>query len=86
ASHVFHFDRWWNPAVEDQASDRAHRIGQSRVVQVHRMVCAGTIEERIDELMAAKRDLARRIVDRGTEAAIADLDDESLAELVRLRE
>ncbi len=85
ANHVFHFDRWWNPAVEDQASDRAHRIGQTRVVQVHRMVCAGTIEERIDELIAAKRDLARRIVDRGAEAAIADLDDESLVDLVRLR-
>ena len=53
ANHVFHFDRWWNPAVEDQASDRAHRIGQTRVVQVHKMVCAGTIEERIDELIAA---------------------------------
>ena len=56
ASHVFHFDRWWNPAVEDQASDRAHRIGQTRVVQVHRMICAGTIEERIDELIEASGD------------------------------
>jgi SNF2-related domain/SNF2 Helicase protein/Helicase conserved C-terminal domain len=85
ANHVFHFDRWWNPAVEDQASDRAHRIGQTRVVQVHRMVCAGTIEERIDELIASKRDLARRIVDRGAESAISDLDDEQLADLVALR-
>jgi SNF2-related domain/Helicase conserved C-terminal domain/SNF2 Helicase protein len=86
ASHVFHFDRWWNPAVEDQASDRAHRIGQTRVVQVHKMVCGGTIEERIDELIAGKRDLAARIVDRGVESALSELGDDELAELVALRE
>jgi hypothetical protein len=86
ANHVFHFDRWWNPAVEDQASDRAHRIGQTRVVQVHKMVCAGTIEERIDELIAGKRDLAARIVDRGVESALSELGDEELADLVALRE
>jgi SNF2-related domain/SNF2 Helicase protein/Helicase conserved C-terminal domain len=86
ASHVFHFDRWWNPAVEDQASDRAHRIGQTRVVQVHRMVCAGTIEERIDALIASKRELAERIVDRGAESALVELPDDELADLVRLRE
>jgi hypothetical protein len=86
ASHVFHFDRWWNPAVEDQASDRAHRIGQTRIVQVHRLVCAGTIEERIDALIAGKRDLATRIVDRGVESALSDLGDDELAELVALAE
>jgi SNF2 family DNA or RNA helicase len=86
ASHVFHFDRWWNPAVEDQASDRAHRIGQTRVVQVHRMICAGTIEERIDELIEAKRSLATSIVDRGVEGAISELSDDELAELVELRQ
>jgi hypothetical protein len=86
ANHVFHFDRWWNPAVEDQASDRAHRIGQTRVVQVHKMVCAGTIEERIDELIAGKRDLASRIVDRGVESALSELGDDELADLVALRE
>jgi SNF2 family DNA or RNA helicase len=85
ASHVFHFDRWWNPAVEDQASDRAHRIGQTRVVQVHRMICAGTIEERIDQLIEAKRGLATSIVDRGVESAISELSDEELADLVELR-
>ena len=85
ASHVFHFDRWWNPAVEDQASDRAHRIGQTRVVQVHRMICAGTIEERIDELIEAKRGLATSIVDRGVEGAISELTNEELADLVELR-
>ena len=86
ANHVFHFDRWWNPAVEDQASDRAHRIGQTRVVQVHKMVCAGTIEERIDELISGKRDLAARIVDRGVESALSELGDEELESLVALRE
>jgi hypothetical protein len=86
ANHVFHFDRWWNPAVEDQASDRAHRIGQTRVVQVHKMVCAGTIEERIDELIAGKRALASRIVDRGVESALSELGDDELADLVALRE
>jgi SNF2-related domain/SNF2 Helicase protein/Helicase conserved C-terminal domain len=86
ASHVFHFDRWWNPAVEDQASDRAHRIGQTRIVQVHRLVCAGTIEERIDQLIAGKRDLATRIVDRGVETALADLGDDELEQLVALGE
>ena len=86
ANHVFHFDRWWNPAVEDQASDRAHRIGQTRVVQVHKMVCAGTIEERIDELIAGKRDLAARIVDRGVESALSELGDDELAALVALRD
>jgi hypothetical protein len=86
ANHVFHFDRWWNPAVEDQASDRAHRIGQTRTVQVHRMICAGTIEERIDEMIAAKRGLATRIVDRGVETALSDLSDDELAELVELRQ
>jgi SNF2 family DNA or RNA helicase len=86
ASHVFHFDRWWNPAVEDQASDRAHRIGQTRVVQVHRMICAGTIEERIDELIEAKRGLATSIVDRGVETALSELSDDELVDLVELRQ
>ncbi len=85
ASHVFHFDRWWNPAVEDQASDRAHRIGQTQVVQIHRLICAGTIEERIDEMIEAKRDLARRIIDRGAESALSELSDDELTELVELR-
>jgi SNF2 family DNA or RNA helicase len=86
ASHVFHFDRWWNPAVEDQASDRAHRIGQTRVVQVHKMICAGTVEERIDELIESKRGLASSIVDRGVETALSELSDEELAAMVELRD
>lgn len=65
ASHVFHYDRWWNPAVENQATDRAYRIGQSKNVQVHKFVCIGTLEERIDELIRSKQELADKIVGSG---------------------
>ena len=65
ASHVIHLDRWWNPAVEDQATDRAYRIGQQRTVLVHKLVCAGTVEERIDEMITRKRALAERVVGTG---------------------
>ncbi|MFQ5429757.1 MAG: DEAD/DEAH box helicase [Phycisphaerae bacterium] len=65
ANHVFHFDRWWNPAVEEQATDRAHRIGQTRRVQVHKLVCIGTIEDRIDKLLAEKAAMADRIIGGG---------------------
>ncbi|MEK6644665.1 MAG: DEAD/DEAH box helicase [Planctomycetota bacterium] len=67
ANHVFHFDRWWNPAVEDQATDRVHRIGQTRRVQVHKFVCIGTVEDRIDKLLTEKSALADRIVGSGDE-------------------
>lgn len=67
ANHVFHFDRWWNPAVEEQAADRVHRIGQLRRVQIHKFVCIGTVEERIDRLLAEKAALADRIVGSGDE-------------------
>jgi superfamily II DNA or RNA helicase len=83
ASHVFHFDRWWNPAVEDQATDRAWRIGQTRVVQVHKLVTAGTVEEKIEAMLAAKRDLARRVVSGG-ERWITELGDRELRELFSL--
>ncbi|MFP4235864.1 MAG: DEAD/DEAH box helicase, partial [Nitriliruptoraceae bacterium] len=83
ASHVLHFDRWWNPAVEDQATDRAHRIGQRRTVTVHRLVTAGTLEERIDELLGRKRALADAVVGSG-EAWVTELDDDALRELVAL--
>ncbi|HEY6323159.1 MAG TPA: DEAD/DEAH box helicase [Thermoanaerobaculia bacterium] len=83
ASHVFHFDRWWNPAVEDQATDRAHRIGQRRTVQVHKLLCAGTVEEKVDQILEAKRDLAARIVSGG-ERWITELDDAALRELFSL--
>ncbi|MFA5861871.1 MAG: DEAD/DEAH box helicase [Candidatus Thermoplasmatota archaeon] len=79
ASHVFHYDRWWNPAVEDQATDRAYRIGQRKNVQVCKLVCIGTIEERIDEMLEEKKGLAGRIVGTGerwiTEMSTSDIKD-----------
>ncbi len=84
ADHVIHFDRWWNPAVEDQATDRAHRIGQTRPVQVHRLVTQGTIEERIAELLTRKRAVADSVLARG-EAALTELGNEELRDLVTLR-
>ena len=84
ATHVVHFDRWWNPAVEDQATDRAHRIGQDRQVQVHRLVTEGTVEDRIATLLAQKRDLAERVTGGG-EAWVSELSDQELSQLVRLQ-
>ena len=83
ANHVVHFDRWWNPAVEDQATDRAFRIGQRKNVQVRKLTCVGTLEERIDTLIAQKKDLAERIVGSG-ERWITELDAAQLRELVTL--
>jgi SNF2 family DNA or RNA helicase len=84
ANHVFHFDRWWNPAVENQATDRAFRIGQMRNVQVHKFVCAGTMEERIDEMIERKRDVAGRVVGTG-EAWLSELSNAQLRDLFALR-
>jgi superfamily II DNA or RNA helicase len=84
ADHVIHVDRWWNPAVEDQATDRAHRIGQTRPVQVHRLVTEGTIEQKIGELLARKRSLAEAVLGSG-ETALTELSDDELRELVTLR-
>ena len=83
ATHVLHFDRWWNPAVEDQASDRAWRIGQDQPVQVHRLVCEGTLEERIGVLLERKRALADAVVSGG-ESWVSELSDDELAALVSL--
>ena len=83
ANHVVHFDRWWNPAVEDQATDRAFRIGQHRNVQVRKLICAGTLEDRIDQMIEAKRDLAGRIVGTG-EDWLTELSTHELAEVFRL--
>jgi SNF2 family DNA or RNA helicase len=85
ADHVIHLDRWWNPAVEDQATDRAYRIGQTRPVQVHRFVTQGTIEEKIAELLARKRSLADSVLARG-ETALTELSDAELRDLVELRQ
>jgi len=84
ASHVVHFDRWWNPAVEDQATDRAYRIGQHRNVLVHKLVCRGTVEERIDDLIASKKDLARALLAGGAEVSLTELSNEELIRLVSL--
>jgi hypothetical protein len=83
ATHVFHFDRWWNPAVEDQATDRTYRIGQTKNVQVHKLITIGTLEEKIDALLETKRDLADRVVGSG-EGWLTELDDEALRRLVAL--
>jgi hypothetical protein len=84
ANHVIHFDRWWNPAVEDQASDRVWRIGQTRGVVVHTLVCPGTLEERIADLLDQKRSLADAVVASSPERLISELDDAALAALVEL--
>lgn len=84
ADHVIHLDRWWNPAVEEQATDRAYRIGQTRPVQVHRMVTRGTIEERVAQLLDRKRQLADAVLARG-DAALTELSNEELRDLVTLR-
>ena len=84
ASHVFHYDRWWNPAVEDQATDRAFRIGQTRNVQVHKLITAGTLEEMIDEMIESKKGLAQAVIGSG-EAWLTELSTEELREAVRLR-
>jgi SNF2 family DNA or RNA helicase len=83
ANHVFHFDRWWNPAVEDQATDRAFRIGQTRNVQVHKFVCVGTLEERIDRMIGEKRELADLVVGSG-EQWLTELDTRQLREVLLL--
>jgi non-specific serine/threonine protein kinase len=83
ASHVVHFDRWWNPAVEAQATDRAYRIGQRKNVLVHKFVCRGTVEEKIDALVDAKLDLSGKIVE-GAETRLTEMSNEALLELVSL--
>lgn len=83
ANHVFHFDRWWNPAVENQATDRAFRIGQTRNVQVHKFVCSGTLEERINEMIESKKALSEQVVGTG-ENWLADFDTDQLRNLLLL--
>jgi SNF2 family DNA or RNA helicase len=84
ASHVIHFDRWWNPAVENQATDRAFRIGQKKNVLVHKFICRGTVEERIDELITDKQKLSDEILSGGAESAMTELSNEELISLVSL--
>ncbi len=84
ASHVIHFDRWWNPAVENQATDRAFRIGQRKNVLVHKFVCRGTVEERIDQLIASKQQLSDEILSGGAELALTEMSNEELISMVSL--
>jgi non-specific serine/threonine protein kinase len=86
ASHVIHFDRWWNPAIENQATDRAFRIGQKKNVLVHKFICRGTVEERIDEMIERKRQVAVEALggeDSG-EALLTEMDNDTLLEFVKL--
>lgn len=84
ASHVIHFDRWWNPAVENQATDRAYRIGQKRNVLVHKFVCRGTIEDRIDQMITDKQQLVSDVLEGSGEINLTELSDRDLLDLVRL--
>jgi len=84
ASHVVHFDRWWNPAVEEQATDRAFRIGQKRNVLVHKFVCRGTVEEKIDAMLAEKRALSGELLEGGAEARLTEMSDADLLRTVSI--
>jgi SNF2 family DNA or RNA helicase len=84
AAHVIHFDRWWNPAVENQATDRAFRIGQTRNVLVHKFVCRGTVEEKIDSMIEEKQRLAGDFVGGSADAILTELKDDELMKLVTL--
>ena len=84
ASHVVHFDRWWNPAVENQATDRAFRIGQTKNVLVHKFVCRGTVEEKIDQLIDSKRQLSQDLLEGGGDVLLTEMKDDELLKLVAL--
>jgi non-specific serine/threonine protein kinase len=84
ASHVVHFDRWWNPAVENQATDRAFRIGQTKNVLVHKFLCRGTVEEKIDQLIDSKRQLSRDVLEGGADLLLTEMKDDELLKLVAL--
>ncbi len=84
ASHVVHFDRWWNPAVENQATDRAFRIGQTKNVLVHKFVCRGTVEEKIDAMIEAKRELSRNLLEGSADVLLTEMSDDELLRLVAL--
>ena len=84
ASHVIHFDRWWNPAVENQATDRAYRIGQQRNVLVHKFICRGTVEDRIDQMIESKQQLVTDVLEGGAELKLTEMSDRELLDLVQL--
>ena len=86
ASHVIHFDRWWNPAIENQATDRAFRIGQKKNVLVHKFICRGTVEERIDEMIARKSHIAGEAIggEASGEVLLTEMDNDTLFRFVKL--
>jgi non-specific serine/threonine protein kinase len=84
ATHVVHFDRWWNPAVENQATDRAFRIGQTKNVLVHKFVCRGTVEEKIDQLIESKQQLSKDLLEGGADLLLTEMRDDELLKLVAL--
>lgn len=84
AAHVIHFDRWWNPAVENQATDRAYRIGQKKNVLVHKFICRGTVEDRIDQMIESKQQLVHDVLEGGAELQLTELSDRALLDLVKL--
>ncbi len=84
ANHVIHFDRWWNPAVENQATDRAFRIGQEKNVMVYKLISSGTIDEKINAILAEKSKLAQDVIGGGGETWITELDNRELMNLLRL--
>ena len=84
ANHVIHFDRWWNTSVENQATDRAFRIGQDKNVMVHKFVCQGTVEEKIDKLIESKKALAENVIGSGGENWITEMSNDELLSMLRL--
>ncbi|MBP9128549.1 MAG: SWF/SNF helicase family protein, partial [Elusimicrobia bacterium] len=84
ASHVIHFDRWWNPAVENQATDRAFRIGQKKNVLVHKFICRGTLEEKIEKMLLSKRKMSDEILADGGDALLTELSNEEIMRVVSL--
>jgi non-specific serine/threonine protein kinase len=84
AAHVIHFDRWWNPAVENQATDRAFRIGQTKNVLVHKFLCRGTVEEKIDQLIDSKRQLSEDLLGGGADLLLTEMKNDELLKLVAL--
>jgi SNF2 family DNA or RNA helicase len=84
ASHVIHFDRWWNPAVENQATDRAFRIGQNKNVLVHKFICRGTVEDKIDRMIESKKGLAGDLLGGGADMLVTEMKDRELLDLVAL--
>ena len=84
ANYVVHFDRWWNPAVENQATDRAFRIGQNKNVLVHKFICRGTVEDKIDQMIESKKQLAGDFLSSGADMLLTEMKDDELLQLVAL--